>query len=341
MVQSVKPKSAFVDHSFHKKTKAADFFRQLLAPRFNLCDFWDESWRGGRSIPAAALGPFEYIFYFQNISGGIETLEKLKGKKIIWIPMFDGVVGMSDFELLNLVQMPMKVIAFSRELFERLSGLGFQCFYLQYFPNPKSFQPVVDYSRRRVYFWNRIPNINWETVKTLLGNQIDSVTYAGNPDPGFKSQLPLEGDIKRFQIKIYRGGFLPKEKYLALVSKANIYIAPRVYEGIGMSFLEAMARGQCVVAHDAPTMNEYIKNGQTGYLFNLNNLKPLEMSRFEEVARNARKYMENGFKKYHPDSQEALDFIASKDWPTASKIGVLVKFGSRAKGFLRGVMKNV
>src|SRR6202012_2876394 len=37
-------------------------------------------------------------------------------------------------------------------------------------------------------------------------------------------------------------------------------------EGVGITFLEAMARGCAVVAYDAPTMNEYIESGKTGVL---------------------------------------------------------------------------
>ena len=51
--------------------------------------------------------------------------------------------------------------------------------------------------------------------------------------------------------------------------KSTIYIASRPYEGIGMSFLEAMADGRCVVAHDNTTHNEYIEHGKNGFLFDM------------------------------------------------------------------------
>jgi hypothetical protein len=43
-------------------------------------------------------------------------------------------------------------------------------------------------------------------------------------------------------------------------------VAPRIIEGVGLVQLEAMARGACVIAFDAPTMNEYIRSRDNGIL---------------------------------------------------------------------------
>ncbi len=53
-------------------------------------------------------------------------------------------------------------------------------------------------------------------------------------------------------------------EYLDMLAAANVFFAPRRAEGIGMSFLEAMAMGLCVVAPRGPTMSEYIENGRNG-----------------------------------------------------------------------------
>ena len=58
-----------------------------------------------------------------------------------------------------------------------------------------------------------------------------------------------------------------REAYWKLIEPANILIAPRLHEGAGMNFLEQMARGCAVFANDAPTMNEYIEQGVSGFLF--------------------------------------------------------------------------
>ena len=60
--------------------------------------------------------------------------------------------------------------------------------------------------------------------------------------------------------------FLPRADYLARLASCGVVLAPRRKEGIGMAFLEAMAMGKCVVAHDDATMNEYIVDGESGLL---------------------------------------------------------------------------
>ena len=81
---------------------------------------------------------------------------------------------------------------------------------------------------------------------------------------------------------------------------AAFYIAPRVYEGIGMSFLEAMARGRCVVAADHPTMNEYIEHGKTGFLFQPDAITSLEYTeeQIREIQRASRDYILNGYEHW-------------------------------------------
>ena len=54
------------------------------------------------------------------------------------------------------------------------------------------------------------------------------------------------------------------KQYLEHLSKCNIFIVPRLYEGIGLTFLEAMASGMVVLSSNFPTMNEYIQNNING-----------------------------------------------------------------------------
>lgn len=62
------------------------------------------------------------------------------------------------------------------------------------------------------------------------------------------------------------------------INEKAIFIAPRDYEGIGLSFLEAMAMGKAVVGVNNPTMNEYIADGKIKYFFDLDNIKEIDFS---------------------------------------------------------------
>ena len=55
-----------------------------------------------------------------------------------------------------------------------------------------------------------------------------------------------------------------------------------------MAFLEAMARGQCVVSPDSPTMSEYIDHNISGLLYDLNELRPLSSHRAQSLGAAAR-----------------------------------------------------
>jgi glycosyltransferase involved in cell wall biosynthesis len=61
-------------------------------------------------------------------------------------------------------------------------------------------------------------------------------------------------------------GETSRQAYFNIASEANIYIAPRSVEGVGLTFIEALSRGSAVVAYNGPTMNEYIRHKENGYL---------------------------------------------------------------------------
>ena len=94
-----------------------------------------------------------------------------------------------------------------------------------------------------------------------------------------------------------------------LIKFKGIYVAPREFEGIGMSFLEAMAMGKAVIAVNQPTMNEYIQDGITGYLFDLKNPKPINLSKITQIQKNAYKYMKKGYQNWLKNRYKIIEFI--------------------------------
>lgn len=308
----MKKKAAFVDHSFHKKTLCTVFLKELLSKTFELVEYYDESWNGGNEIDIDLLKDYEYIFYFQFIHGA-EKFKKFKidDVKIVWFPMWDDIYWMKNIEWLEYQKILIKIVCFSKTLYNKLNKLGFDCEYFQYFIDPESIKPVTDYDSKRVYFWNRTEEINWKTVKKFLGNTpVDSLTFMAVPDPTQNPQVPPEGELISYNIQLYNQ-FLDYEKYIDIVSKSNIYIAPRKFEGIGMSFLEALCRGQCVIAPNYPTMNEYIIHGVNGYLYNLEKLEEIDITNFNLVGEEARARAIDGFKKWQQQKIKLVEYITS------------------------------
>ena len=305
-----KKKAAFVDHSFHKKTLCTVFLKELLSKTFELDEYYDESWIGGNEIDIDKLNNYEYIFYFQFIHKAHRLKNISRKAKIVWFPMYDGVLGMKNSEWLKYQITPIKIVCFSKNLYDKLTNFGFDCAYFQYFIDPQTIQPVNDYDVERVYFWNRVEEINWDVVKKLLGNnQIKSFTFMAVPDPNHNTQIPPEKDLQKYNIQL-NNQFLDYEDYIDLVSKSNIYVAPRKFEGIGMSFLEALCRGQCVIAPNFPTMNEYIVHGENGYLYELDKLEEIDLNNFEIVGKEARSRAIDGFKKWQQQKGKLIEYVS-------------------------------
>jgi glycosyltransferase involved in cell wall biosynthesis/GT2 family glycosyltransferase len=58
-----------------------------------------------------------------------------------------------------------------------------------------------------------------------------------------------------------------------LYSKGDVYVYPSKLEGIGLSVPEALACGLPVITTDSPPMNEFVENGKTGYLVEIEKFK--------------------------------------------------------------------
>jgi glycosyltransferase involved in cell wall biosynthesis len=130
------------------------------------------------------------------------------------------------------------------------------------------------------------------------------------PDPGFESSEIQPEDVKKYHIQfVEKWG--SREDYWDTLNQCNVYIAPRVTEGIGMSFLEAMAMGIAVAAADKPTMNEYISHGDNGFLFDMSNLQPLDFSDAAAVGQRGRDSISALEKQFQDELMSAVTKVLS------------------------------
>jgi glycosyltransferase involved in cell wall biosynthesis len=182
-------------------------------------------------------------------------------------------------------------ISFSRGLHQRLSGLGLSSRHLQYAPDPNGFPEVSWQQGPRAYFWERMPaELDDRAVRGLLsGLGVESLEVRRLGDAQFG-----EGQSAEAREKAERSWQNPQD-YIRQLANYNVYVAPRRFEGIGMTFLEAMAMGMCVVAENQPTANEYILSGQNGilygggrdHLFSPPHTSPSELERMGNAARES------------------------------------------------------
>lgn len=309
-----RPKLAFIDHSFHQKTNASSFLVEILKNEYEVELFWDESWNKGARVDLKKIAAdgFNPIIFFQIFQYPEEEIKFLRDKNVILFPMFDASPCSSDHFWKNYANIAgVKFINFSKALHRRFTKFGFKSRYFQYFISPDHLpQSEINGGELKGFFWQRTDRITWNHIRALIKNtnfKNMNIHTAVDP-PGCRVVLPTEKEIKKYNIKITKW-FPDKEDYLQALRETDVFFAPRAAEGIGMSFLEAMAMGKCVAAPDNPTMNEYIRHGVSGLLYQPHRPRPLDFSGVQKICTNVRSFVEEGYKKWLQSQEELLDFI--------------------------------
>lgn len=252
----------FIDHAFHQKTRSSDFFLDIIRQDFGVSIYYlDPDQRPDVAVIPAAEDADIIILWQMDF---LAPVFLAMGKPVIVVPMFDGSGGMPDLHW-NFAA-GARFFNFSVSLHERIRLLGGQTMLLRYFPQPVPQDRLPRFDTLRGFFWERRPDhgIHFNYVDQLIGEELDSLHLHKAPDVPFYAPRKQ----KEFSYTLTESVWFDKRaEFDECLAAANVFVAPRVAEGIGMAQLEAMARGMLVLAHDAPTNNEYISNGINGILF--------------------------------------------------------------------------
>jgi hypothetical protein len=202
-----------------------------------------------------------------------------------------------------------KVLSFSTAVHVLATAFGIVSYQARYYPEPAIPARIID--GLHGFLWiRRERELGWQLVRSLVGDtEFNSFHIHLAGDPGFPPvQVPSAEDIASYHITTSRW-FDQRADFEAVVERANVFFAPRLAEGIGQSFLEAMGRGQCVVAADNPTMNEYIVHGVNGLLYDPGRPSPLDFSDVPRSGENARCGMISGRSRWEAMEQAVVDYI--------------------------------
>lgn len=204
-----------------------------------------------------------------------------------------------------------KILNFSKTMHYIATENSLVSQHYQYFPSPlSSFRTAPE--GLHGFFWCRRPDdISWNHVRSLIGaTRFDSFHLHLVSDPGQSGPVfPTEDEIVRHNITITTGWFADKEELQVLQAKANVFFAPRLEEGIGQAMLEAFSLGQCVVAPDAGTMNEYIVHGVNGLLYNPDDLHALSFEKAMSLGQWAREAAIAGHTRWLVSEQRLVEYI--------------------------------
>ncbi|MEA5390274.1 glycosyltransferase family 4 protein [Cyanobium gracile UHCC 0139] len=316
-------KIAYCDHSYHRKTRSTLFLPSLLASEGHTVDyFWDSGWEGGTPVRFSNLEAYDAIVIFQAIPQGLPDCVARHHPNVTFIPMLDqfGIAKGPLFDLRRLWS-PFhgsKVLSFSAAVHAIATSNGIASMQCQYMPPNAGRNFAVDGHRFKdslhAFFWARRPSeISIEMVGQLLcEQQADLSLHVHLPaDPGEveTSEQDVRSAFPNCQSLTISHWLESKAEIMRIIRDCDVYIAPRLEEGIGQSFLEALSAGLCVVAPNNGTMNEYIVDGVNGMLYNPASLKPLTFKNIGWICENAHRTAAQLLTNWEEDQGRVLDFI--------------------------------
>lgn len=303
-------KIAFVGNLYHKKTLSSDFFQKFLSNYFKISYYYGFPKNNLKEVNFEELFSKEYeTIIFWQVIPNMDIINKyFKTKNLVFIPMYDNTIDYKDIFWLNLRDY--KFINFSKVLHNKLRELNINSLYLQYaMIEHIKIEKQIEKEKYKLFFWQRRDEITWNELKKLINPlQIESIHIHKAIDPNMTFVMPSQEDIKYFNIT-FSDWFNTKEDYINKIKECDIYVSPRLYEGIGMSFLEAMALGKCVMAPNFPTMNEYIVHNKNGLLYDIKDLKILDLSKANELGFNAYQSVKNISNEWKSNKEKIIDFI--------------------------------
>ena len=285
-------KICFIGHEYHLKTKSSEFFLKEFS-ELNITKYFVNE-KDLDIIQRVESEKYDLVLCWQ-FDFFAAKFKKL-GLNVVAIPMYDGSAGYSNQHWKDLKGV--KILNFSWWLHQKCKKFDLESMYVKYFPDPTEYKQVSFESGFKGFLWQRRYNeINWRMiVSDLVLDQVESLHIHYKND----YQIPnvdLPNDLEKNTYNITTSEWFEKKSQLDdILNASNIYFAPRASEGIGMGFLEAMARGMFVIANDLPTHNEYICNWVNGVLYDRANPCFINLDSVDKIGYMAR---ESVFRGHH------------------------------------------
>lgn len=316
-------KIAYCDHSYHQKTRSTLFLPDLLAKEGHTVDyFWDSGWEGGAPVNFCQLEDYDAIIIFQAIPQGLPDCVAKHHPNVTFIPMLDQF-GIAKGPLFDLTRLwspfhGSKVLSFSGAVHAIATSNGIASLHCQYMPpNAERHLNVERHGSQdslHAFFWARRPSeISIDTVAQLMRDvQADLTLHVHlSADPGETetSEQDVRSALPDCQSLTISHWLESKADIMRIIRSCDVYFAPRLEEGIGQSFLEALSAGLCVVAPNNGTMNEYLIDGVNGMLYDPAAPKPLKFTNIARIRENAHRTAEQLLRRWEDDQERVLSFI--------------------------------
>jgi len=304
----IKKNMIFIGHEYHLRTKSTRFLIDLFARDYDVDEATYDMEIDRFDIKTGeAKEQYDILVLFQMLVLPTVIKKRFKYKKAAYFPMYDMSLYTNDAFWIEYKDF--NIINFSSTLHKRLAGLGLSSYFIQYYPSPMDANIMG--STENAFFWQRIDTLAINKIAPLLSQlDIKNIHLHIASDPGHGEPKPSNDQKETFNFTTSTW-FETKEEMLEVINNSAYYVAPRVYEGIGMSFLEAMAMGRCVIAVNHPTMNEYIIDGENGLLYDYESPQIHNPDDVRRIQKNAHESIVKGYAAWERDKHKILEWLDS------------------------------
>lgn len=254
-----RPRIAFIGRVAHEKTCSDQFLVNMLSEIADVKVFRHDAMSAADLIQGVNSFKPQQTVFFQLQPSISKHLLPLKNKNFVWVPMWDGFKRPNLRKRMLFRYYRVRILCFSRRVFDYAVTISQDVLHAQYYPRPKTAAKTCRGSPPYTFFlWQRTPQLGPDEIVRIIGRKnISKIILKSD----IETAAPESIELQRLP------AWLPEEEYQAIFNHIDYYVAPRFKEGIGFSFLEALAQGVPLIGHDEATMNEYVQDGQTSLLF--------------------------------------------------------------------------
>ena len=146
------------------------------------------------------------------------------------------------------------------------------------------------------------PHLIVEAINNLNSKDVNLYVVGPTPNESYLSKLKELVNKYELEEQVVFAGSVDRESVMEYYSQSNLMILPSVSEGLARVIFESQATGCPVLVTDAPGMGDIVIDGQTGYVFESNNLESLT-NKVQEIKTNYKDAIHVG--------KNAKDFILS------------------------------
>lgn len=302
----------FIDHSYHTKTKSADFFVEFLKGIGNLTIELDDCWQDGivRKNYKSIVDDYDLVIVWQ-LPEVIRHIAEFYRGNLVFIPMYDAAHNLSRRFWKRMKRV--KIVCFSAALKAQCATYGLDTYFIQYYPE-NSTPAAIGYHSKSLFFWQRREWPNWTTVMAALpSSQFEKLHFHLALDPGIKSDVvPTQSELAIGKIT-QSSWFEKKEDLVNKLREFNVLFVARELEGIGFGFLDAMRLGLIPVGFNASTYNEYVVDGVNGFI--ISGDQRIDLPDLLPVSANLIHYFEKGRKIYDRNLELLKVFLNKPNRP--------------------------